>query len=47
MPRKIPGSIATVATERPRPASICAIRPPVECPTTAGFLSKAVMTSVV
>ena len=46
-PRKTPGSIATVAAERPRPASICASKPPVECPITAGFLSKALMISVV
>ena len=46
-PRKGPGSIATVATERPRPATICASKPPVECPMTAGFLSKALMISVV
>src|SRR5215472_4716390 len=32
-PRKTPGSIATVAADRPRPASICATRPPVApCP---------------
>ena len=40
-------SIATVAAERPRPASICASKPPVECPISAGFLSKALMISVV
>jgi hypothetical protein len=46
-PRKTPGSIATVAAERPQPAIICASKPPVECPITAGFLSKALMTSAV
>ena len=46
-PRKGPGSIATVAAERPRPATICASKPPVECPMIAGFLSKALMISVV
>ena len=46
-PRKTPGSIATVAAERPRPASICASKPPVECPMITGFSSRAVMMSVV
>jgi hypothetical protein len=46
-PRRTPGSIATVTAERPRPASICASRPSVECPITAGFSSNALMTSVV
>src|SRR5207237_7238049 len=36
-PRNGAGSIATVAAERPRPATICASRPPKECPITAGF----------
>ena len=38
---------ATVAADRPRPASICASKPPVECPMTAGFLSRALMISAV
>src|SRR6516165_9995438 len=46
-PRKTPGSIATVAAARPRPASICASKPPVECPMIAGLLSRASMISVV
>jgi hypothetical protein len=46
-PRKTPGSIATVAADSPRPASICASKPPVECPITAGFVSRASMISVV
>jgi hypothetical protein len=46
-PRKTPGSIATVAAERPRSAIMYASKPPVECPMTAGFLSRAAMTSAV
>ena len=46
-PRKTPGSIATVAADSPRPASICASKPPVECPMTAGLWSRALMISVV
>jgi hypothetical protein len=46
-PRNRPGSIATVAAESPRPASIWASSPPVECPITAGFFSSASITSVV
>jgi hypothetical protein len=37
-PRNGAGEIATVAADSPRPASICTINPPNECPTTAGFL---------
>jgi hypothetical protein len=33
-PRNTPGSIATVAAESPRPASVWASSPPVECPMT-------------
>jgi hypothetical protein len=36
-----------VATETPRPASICASKPPVECPITAGLFTKALMISMV
>ena len=40
--------MATVAAESPRPASIWANNPPVECPITAGFFSEAVpITSAV
>ena len=38
-PRNGAGSIATVTDARPRPAVICARRPPNEWPTTTGFLS--------
>ncbi len=38
------GSIATVAAERPRPARICASRPPKEWPMIAGFLFNPRMT---
>ena len=37
-PRNGAGSIATVAFDSPRPATICARRPPKEWPITAGFL---------
>jgi hypothetical protein len=46
-PRNTPGSIATVAAESPRPASIWANKPPVECPSTAGFRSSLPITSAV
>ena len=46
-PRKGPGSIATVAAERPRSAIIWPSRPPVECPITAGFFSSCPITSAV
>jgi hypothetical protein len=46
-PRNGPGSIATVAAERPRSAMSWASRPPVECPITAGFLSSVSMTFAV
>src|SRR3954465_14137457 len=36
-PRNGAGSIATVAAARPRPARICARRPPNECPMIPGF----------
>ena len=39
MPRNGAGSIATVAAASPRPAMICASRPPNEWPITTGFLS--------
>ena len=40
-PRKTPGSIATVAAERPRLRCISASRPPVEWPITTGFVCNA------
>src|SRR5207342_1660829 len=46
-PRNTPGSMATVAAESPRPASIWANNPPVECPITAGFFSSLPITSAV
>jgi hypothetical protein len=46
-PRNGPGSIATVAADRPRSAIVCASSPPVEWPITAGFLSSAAITSAV
>ena len=46
-PRNAPGSIATVAADRPRPARIWASSPPVECPSTAGFLLSFPITSAV
>jgi hypothetical protein len=46
-PRNTPGSMATVAAESPRPASIWANNPPVKCPITAGFFSSAPITSAV
>jgi hypothetical protein len=39
--------MATVAAESPRPASIWANNPPVECPITAGFFSSLPITSAV
>jgi hypothetical protein len=39
--------MATVAAESPRPASIWASNPPVECPITTGFFSSLPITSVV
>ena len=46
-PRNGPGSIATVAADKPRPAMIWASNPPVEWPITAGFLVNAAITSAV
>ena len=46
-PRKGPGSIATVAADKPRPAIIWASNPPVEWPITAGFLVSFPITSAV
>src|SRR6185503_12569664 len=46
-PRNGPGSIATVAADRPRPAMIWASSPPVEWPITAGFLFSLPITSAV
>src|SRR3954453_12674911 len=46
-PRNGPGSIATVAADRPRPARIWAMSPPVECPITAGLFSSAPITPAV
>src|SRR5215217_6952729 len=46
-PRNTPGSMATVAAESPRPASIWANNPPVECPITAGLFSSLPITSAV
>ena len=46
-PRNGPGSIATVAADRPRSAMICASNPPVEWPMTAGFFSSPPITSAV
>ena len=40
-PRNGAGSIATDTAARPRPARICVIRPPNECPTTAGLRESA------
>ena len=42
-----PGDPETVAAESPRSATSWASRPPVECPITAGFLSRAPITSAV
>jgi len=38
-------SIATVAAESPRPATICESSPPKECPITAGFFASLLMTA--
>ncbi|MDX6606035.1 MAG: hypothetical protein QOD14_575 [Solirubrobacterales bacterium] len=46
-PRNGAGSIATDATERPRPAIICVNAPPKEWPTIAGFRSRRPITSAV
>ena len=37
-PRNPAASMATVTAAKPSSANICAMRPPKECPTTAGFL---------
>jgi hypothetical protein len=46
-PRKGPGSIATVAADRPRPARIWASNPPVEWPISAGLVVSFAITSAV
>jgi hypothetical protein len=46
-PRNGPGSIATVAAERPRSAMIWASKPPVEWPITAGLRSSLAITASV
>jgi len=45
MPRNGAASIATVAAESPRPAMICASRPPNEWPMTAGLRLRRPMTA--
>jgi hypothetical protein len=44
-PRNGPGSIATAAAARPRPARICVSRPPDEWPTIAGLQSSLLTTA--
>ncbi len=44
-PRNGAASTATVAADWPRPAMICAISPPNECPITAGLRVSVPITS--
>jgi hypothetical protein len=44
-PRNGAASIATVTAACPRPATICAIRPPKGCPITAGLLVSPPITA--